>query len=452
MTTSFVNSGNLITGATIAVSPHTVGEVVTERTELFLESGKIESVSGVSITVNKPTKYGGNPVFGSADWTWDRDINYCSALKVGSTFKIWYAAVADDFSATDDVYLCYATSEDGITWSKPNLGLVTYDGDTNNNIVLDKPCFIPGLVYNPDGEASELYVMAVGGEVTDVNKIYTSADGTTWSAGQTLTKADGTNGHLMELLLLDNGTWRAYYHHIVGGRNVGYHQSINTDVTAAFRDNGGGLVGLDYVSANDQEYGFGVQLHYGNYLGFGGNFNESTDQIHLDLHYSRDGVSWEEVSDQWVPLGAGGTWDDEMLLQGKSLVHHNNDWYYFYTGFGADHATTPPREARVGLAIIGYERIGSIGTSGNLVTDPIRPAADLHVNTDASGGSLKVELLNANDDSVVDGFSQDDFDTISSDTYDTTCQWGGLGVPMGKEIKIKFILDTTTLYSYWVRA
>jgi hypothetical protein len=32
--------------------------------------------------------------------------------------------------------ICYATSQDGIVWHKPELGLVAYQGDRKNNIVL----------------------------------------------------------------------------------------------------------------------------------------------------------------------------------------------------------------------------------------------------------------------------------------------------------------------------
>lgn len=448
----FSSAGNVLLGIT---APYTAGVVVTERTELFVDTVKVESVSGVSVTVNKPAKSGSNPVFGTGSETYDRDKNYASVIKVGSTFKMWYGAVADDFGSTSDLFVCYATSSDGITWSKGNLGLVTYDGDTNNNIILDTDAFNPGVVYNPDGDADKLYVMSTEREAGGSGQsvfIYKSADGITFTQVQELTPVVSGAIEGKDIVLLDSGLWRLYYHWIKSAnRSVGFFESETSDITGTWHDVGGALAGLEEISTTDQEYGFGVHLHNGNWFGFGGNYNKTTEQIHLDLHFSRDGVSWSEISDQWIPLGSGGSWEDEIVLQGKNLVRHNNDWYFFYAGYAANHAASIPRDARIGLATIGYERIGSIGTTGNLVTDPIMPAADLHVNTDASGGSLKVELLNANDDSILDGFSQDDFDTISSDTYDTTCQWGGIGVPINKEVKFKFYLTSATLYSYWVR-
>jgi len=40
-------------------------------------------------------------------------------------------------SATRVTSLCYAESEDGINWSKPNLGLISFDGSKENNILIE---------------------------------------------------------------------------------------------------------------------------------------------------------------------------------------------------------------------------------------------------------------------------------------------------------------------------
>ena len=60
--------------------------------------------------------------------------------------------------------VCLAESSDGINWSKPNLGLVEFDGSRNNNIILDarddsSPAinFVPFKDPNPDAPAAERY-------------------------------------------------------------------------------------------------------------------------------------------------------------------------------------------------------------------------------------------------------------------------------------------------------
>src|SRR5690606_20092178 len=44
-------------------------------------------------------------------------------------------------------FLCYAESKDGITWRRPNLGLVTFNGSKTNNIVLDANTITPKNDY-----------------------------------------------------------------------------------------------------------------------------------------------------------------------------------------------------------------------------------------------------------------------------------------------------------------
>jgi len=47
--------------------------------------------------------------------------------------------------------VCYAESPDGITWTKPDLGLQAFEGDTHNNIVVAYPLH-PGNGFTPNGQ------------------------------------------------------------------------------------------------------------------------------------------------------------------------------------------------------------------------------------------------------------------------------------------------------------
>ena len=64
---------------------------------------------------------------------------YGSVVQAEGAFHLWYfggitfdpGAAAQRRSAV----LCYATSEDGLTWRKPSLGLAAFNGSTDNNVV-----------------------------------------------------------------------------------------------------------------------------------------------------------------------------------------------------------------------------------------------------------------------------------------------------------------------------
>lgn len=46
---------------------------------------------------------------------------------------MWYEAYDHNYRSDGDGYLCYSRSSDGVKWEKPNMGLVEYGGNTNNN-------------------------------------------------------------------------------------------------------------------------------------------------------------------------------------------------------------------------------------------------------------------------------------------------------------------------------
>jgi len=61
-------------------------------------------------------------------------VYYGSVQKVGDELWMWYLGQGDK----DDEWhqrVCFAKSKDGFRWEKPNLGLVEYNGNKNNNLV-----------------------------------------------------------------------------------------------------------------------------------------------------------------------------------------------------------------------------------------------------------------------------------------------------------------------------
>ena len=77
---------------------------------------------------------------------------------------------------------CYAESTDGIHWTKPELGLVEFDGSKKNNILRDGIAahnFTPFKDPNPDCKPDDKY-KALGSGKGGLFALK-SADGTHWS-------------------------------------------------------------------------------------------------------------------------------------------------------------------------------------------------------------------------------------------------------------------------------
>ena len=149
------------------------------------------SGSGLTVTVLQRT----TTSLLKADKPWESFVvNWTSVIRDGGQYKMWYEAYDSNYSSDNDGYLCYATSTDGVVWTKPTMGLVNYGGNTNNNILLSGPA-IGGLhgeniFIDPTAPASERYKM-----------VYTQVAGTTWNV-RGATSADGINWTLAAQPLL----------------------------------------------------------------------------------------------------------------------------------------------------------------------------------------------------------------------------------------------------------
>ena len=73
---------------------------------------------------------------------------YGSVVREGGKFRMWYVAFDDDAGnkvASARWRPAYAESEDGVKWTKPNLGLVNFGGNKNNNLIRTDPANL-GLI------------------------------------------------------------------------------------------------------------------------------------------------------------------------------------------------------------------------------------------------------------------------------------------------------------------
>jgi len=92
---------------------------------------------GIRVKVNPPLER--REVL-RGDRPWDRGwIGWLTVLEDGGVYKMWYIAApestVEEIDSGKAFRLCYAVSEDGVNWRKPELGLVEYEGSRRNNIV-----------------------------------------------------------------------------------------------------------------------------------------------------------------------------------------------------------------------------------------------------------------------------------------------------------------------------
>lgn len=122
-----------------------------DRRQLFIDGTFLASSNNVELVTHQPRKTGERNI--DTDRPWERGGlgPYSCVLKDGDTYLMWYHAMDSKLwdSGHTNGSICYATSKDGITWTKPNLGLIEYAGSKENNIVLGHGA--GGITLGQDG-------------------------------------------------------------------------------------------------------------------------------------------------------------------------------------------------------------------------------------------------------------------------------------------------------------
>jgi hypothetical protein len=124
---------------------------VGDRRQLFIDNLFFGKARGINLRVHQPRKAGDVTI--APDRPWERGGlgPYSSVLWDNGSYHLWYHAMDSQLWHTSPGAgaICYATSDDGITWHKPDLGLVEYEGSTRNNIVVGHGA--AGLQIGQDG-------------------------------------------------------------------------------------------------------------------------------------------------------------------------------------------------------------------------------------------------------------------------------------------------------------
>lgn len=419
----------------------------------FLTARQIESSSVKARTILTLAKSGSNPIFSGG--TWDFNHDYGSVIKIGSTYYLWYWGI--DSSGVSA--LCYATSSDGISWTRPNLGLKTYGGNTNNNIFM---LLHEGttVIYNPSNEdPAYLYMLydAGDGGGTYGSNIQHSADGLTW-VDNGFFFSGGAGDNLNEAHSLarnpNNGHYLAYAtrYHASETRRIEAWRLSRSRYGGSWYDVG---VVINTSLSTEQKYNLNVFTSDGIFYALVDIYDNSADEIYrTDLYCGgANGLEWELIQTGVLVKGGSGAFDEHMILSYTGVTEVGNNWYLYYFGSSHFHSFGVGAGYKMGLATLPAKRFGGYQGTGEVTTQPLYllPSQSVYVNADASLGDLKAEVLDSSG-SVISGYSAADFTVISTDTYSTQLMWGDTVAPQGQLIRIRFVLRNTSLFAWNVAA
>ena len=145
--------------------------------ELFVDHFLIAKMDGAELKLHEPRREGVALKF---DRPWEGGWScYTTVIKDGGTYRMYYrgmpTATGDD---SPEAVVCYAESKDGITWTKPNLGLFDIRGTLENNVILTNAPyahnFSPLLDERPGVPKAEKFKALAGDHKTGLARLQVS--------------------------------------------------------------------------------------------------------------------------------------------------------------------------------------------------------------------------------------------------------------------------------------
>ena len=468
----------------------------------------VDETVGVARNLNQPAKYVGNPIMIPL-YPWEGRVTLYGTVWNDPTeglFRMWYQGYGGmgipsmdyegsplgnlpgqettwkGFDPAKLLYnIGYATSENGVFWERPNMGIVEYEGSKDNNIVLLDAAFGNVIKDTRDPNPERLY-KSLFWESPDFDpsgkpntgesvSVAFSPDGLHWTkyeGNPELTRSSDTH------MLLG---WDDLHQKYVAyprpttregdaSRRIGRSTSDDfehwTEIEEVLRPDGQDPPAMEF-------YGMPVFKYEGLYLGLLWAYHTPPEEvgdpsktrnaatIEVQLASSRDGISWERAGGRkpFIPNGPPGSIDAGVIYTAKEPVIVDDEIWFYYSAMPGEHSVRgnsgPICLAK--LRLDGFVSMDAEDDTGTLVTKPFRcEGGPLTINAAARGGMVGVAVL---DESGIQyrGYSRQECALFDGDSTSHRVTWrenSSLEELKGKDIMFKFYLRNASLYAFAV--
>ena len=365
-----------------------------------------------------------------------------------------------------DWFSCYAESTDGIRWTKPELGIIEFQGSKKNNIILagkDKFNLAPFKDANPDCKPDERYKAMTNGH--GGMDAYKSPDGVHWSPmveGHVITKGAFDSQNL--------AFWDS-----CRGCYVEYHRGFRDGIRDIMTGTSEDFIHwtdpewIEYPNSPPQHlYTNAIKPYYRAphiLIGIPKRFvpnrraapHQHSGVSDAVLITSRDGLSfhrWDEAlirpglqPERWVNRNNYPAWG---IVVTKAAMADAPDELSIYTTEGY-YTGDSCQLRRHTLRIDGFVSVRAPLAGGDMTTKPIVfDGKELVLNfATSAAGSLRVEIQDVHG-KPVPGFTAAQCPEIFGDSIERVATWkSGFDVSAlsGVPVRLRFLLKDADLYS-----
>lgn len=461
--------------------------------QLFVDDFLIQS-SDLEKVFHTPEFYSYNPVL-KVDREWENTVEgypYAAPFSDGiwfdpedNKFKMWYLAGAGTINTVKhSLCTCYAESEDGIHWVKPELDVVpgTNIVDTTNRdsatIWLDRKETDPQKRYKMFSvEYKEDYI-----QWQYVLKY--SADGIHWSKGVAQSGAVSDRSTAFYNPFIEKWVLSMRHHNSVSWRSRAYLENDDPEMAVSlahrlregttdknvvfwFTPDDKEKVHPDYPDVIPGIYNFDAIAYESLMLGLYSQWQGPENNIcreammpkrnEIQLGYSRDGFHFARPTHESfmeVNTDKDESWNYGNMQSVNGVPLIVDDKLYFYSSGRCKNGIWWDSGTSCGLAVLRRDGFCSVHTdkAGTLTTERVVfDGKYLFVNADVEG-QLLVEILNESGN-VIPEFDCASCDIITGDSTKKLVSWHGktdLSELAGRNLEFRFIIEKGDLYSFWV--
>ncbi len=416
--------------------------LAAERTILFVDDHDVLYRAGTRRFFNPPVRHVQNPLI-TEDKPWEMAIGWTSVHRDAKTgkYQMWYQAYAGKRAQlkTHECVVCYAESADGITFTKPDLGLFDFNGDKATNIVLigsgvygDRYC--NSVIVDPrDKDPSRRYKMTFNdwsvdgkGEYWAGLHVAFSPDGVHWTGQpgapfyrcsfgakklqppfvgenpyQETPRPDGRVNRLARVPMTMSDAADVLYDPSCKAFVIyGKMWISGPDGGLAWKHGMGRTQSTDflhwsapqYVCTPDDADGAlefhtsPVFIHRDRYFSLSQILNRAEKgMMDVELMVSRDGLEWERPfrSTYFLPRSPAGQFDSGTLLSNNNLILHGKEMRFYYGAYssgaigGGTDITGDQQKSGVGLVTLPLDRFAGIRSEPEAPTLKIKQPPDI---------------------------------------------------------------------------
>ncbi len=446
---------------------------IGDRRELFVDGHLIDQLAGTRLALHAPQP---REIVVKFDKPWEGlYCGYTTVLKAGNVFRIYYRGMPAARHTLDTEVTCVAESEDGIHWTKPNLGLFEVQGTKDNNVILarHRGChnFAPFLDTNPSTSAEQRY-KALGGTGAPGLIAFVSPDGLHWKELQkdpVITKgafdsqnnafwSEGEQQYVCYFRVFREG--KRWIARTTSQDFINWAEPVDLDLDDKPRQHLYTNQIHPYIRSPHIYLGLPTRFFPGRRvvtedeareIGTPTQWNYANDCTDILLCSARGGSEWKRTFlEAFIRPGLDlRNWTSRANYAARGMLQTGPDELSIYVKHNSGYPSVHVR--RYTLRPDGFVSVSAPYSGGEMVTKPMTFSGNrLTINfATSAAGSLKVEIQTPAGQPI-DGFGLADCPEIIGDRIERIVRWkGGEDVARlsGIPVRLRFVLSDADLYS-----